>query len=602
MAYAEIAGDRIDVVSQWSQKDLIKSIPGSGWDKDKKVWHVPLTWAACLQLRGVLGTDLKLGPQLSAWGMDTKKHTQNMLSMRGLTSADDFAPWSDKLYGYQKAGVRFLVNSDGVLLADEMGTGKTIQTLSALRFLHEQKEGLPALIICPNSMKRTWAKEAAVWFPEATVYVVEGTSVKKNKTLMKAKSDPSALVIINIEAVRLHSRVQGFGSIALRKCTACDKLGGEPGLATSKCEVHPKELDSINWAVAVVDEAHRIKDGQAKQTRAVWGATKNARRRYALTGTPIASSPADLWAVMHYVAPQEYPTKSKFVDRYCVTMFNGVGAMEIGGLHPKTEPEFRHFFEPRMRRMPKALVLPFLPPKVRTTRYVQMTDKQRKAYEQMDTMQVTRLDDGTLMVQPDQIAALTRLIQFSSAYMEFAGMEMRKNPKTGEMEEVPTYKMTDTSPKLDAMEDILSEMGDKQIAVAAVSSQLIDLAASRLAKAGISYGKITGDVPQWERDIYLQKFQAGQLRVMLFTIAAGGVGLTMTAADTILFLQRSWSMIENKQAEDRVHRIGSQKHESVQVIDLVAEGTKEEDQIEAVQLKADKLEQVVQDAKVLANA
>jgi SNF2 family DNA or RNA helicase len=146
------------------------------------------------------------------------------------------------------------------------------------------------------------------------------------------------------------------------------------------------------------------------------------------------------------------------------------------------------------------------------------------------------------------------------------------------------------------MEDLLADMGDKPLVVAAVHKQLIDLAEARLIKAGISYGKITGDVPQWERDLYVQKFQAGELRVMLLTMQAGGVGITLTAADTMLRLQCSWSMIDNLQTVDRIHRIGAEVHQQVNIIDLVTAGTIEEDQVKKVQVKHLILKDVVQDA------
>ena len=98
-----------------------------------------------------------------------------------------------------------------------------------------------------------------------------------------------------------------------------------------------------------------------------------------------------------------------------------------------------------------------------------------------------------------------------------------------------------------------------------------------------------------DRRVALDRFQAGQLRVLLFTIGAGGVGLTMTAADTIVFLQRSWSLIQNLQAEDRVHRLGSEIHEAIHVIDVVCPDTVEEWQIAAVHRKLLRLEEIRRD-------
>lgn len=599
------SGSQISVVSSWSEKDMVKQIPGSTWNNDEKVWKVPLTWAACLQLRGIFGKDLNIGPELREWARLEKEDRVNpAMSLRTVTDLPaggllEGSLWS-KLYGFQRAGVSFLQTAGSALLADEMGTGKTVQTLTALRWLCKNGSS-PVLIVCPNSMKEVWKREAEIWYPEATPYVVRGSATARRKTLTAASKDPSALVIINFEAVRYHSRTAGFGSIALKRCPASACGGGKQTKTTeAQCEVHERELNSIPFHATVVDEAHRIKDGSAKQSRAIKAASsgKTVRHRFALTGTPIANNPADLWSIMNFVDPTSFPTKSKFVDRYCAVSFNAFGGMDIGGLNPATQDEFYGVIHPMMRRMPKALVLPQLPPKVRTVRSVQMTDKQAKAYDQMASGTVTRLEDGALLWAKEDIAVQTRLLQFSSAYMEKTGEKL--NPKTGEMDEV--YTMCEPSPKLDAMEDVIEEMGDRPLVIASISRQLLRLAQNRLDKAGLSYGIIAGDTPQWERDLFIQKFQKGELQYMLLTMQAGGVGITLTAADTILFLQRSWSMIENKQTEDRVHRIGSEKHESVTIIDLVTEGTVEENQIASLETKLAILEQVVQDKKILAGA
>jgi SNF2 family DNA or RNA helicase len=265
--------------------------------------------------------------------------------------------------------------------------------------------------------------------------------------------------------------------------------------------------------------------------------------------------------------------------------------MVIGGLNPATKPELFKFLNPRMRRMLKSDVLSQLPEKVFTTINVEMTKEQKKMYDQIADGIGTRLPDGTLMIPKTDLVGRTRMLQFSSASMQENGTHIDK--ATGEV--VQDYKMCEPCPKLDVMEDLLKDMDGKPLVVAAVHKQLIDLAEARLLKAGIPYGKITGDVPQWERDLYVQKFQAGEIRVMLLTMQAGGVGITLTAADTMLRLQCSWSMIDNTQVVDRIHRIGAEKHQQVNIIDLVVSGSVEEDQVAKVQQKHMILQDVVQD-------
>lgn len=606
MPTAERVDDKIVVKTHWNEAELIKQVPGARWDNTEKHWTLELTWTACVQMRGIFGKHLVLGDELKAWARDERVfRIDPAIAMREIVEEMPEHDYIDsRLFGFQKAGVHWMLNAGSAILADEMGTGKTVQTLEMLRQLEQTPESaLPALIICPNSMKGTWAREAGTWFPGAVPFVISGTAVQRKKLFAAAKLNPNALVIINFEGVRSHSRLAGYGSEALKGCMSCVK-SGYVGVKESQCEMHPRELNTQKFRVVVVDEAHRIKDPKAKQTRAIWAVAKDAQRRYALTGTPVASDPSDLWSILHFVDPLEFPFKSKFVDRYCLTAYNAFGGMDIVGVNPPNKDEFFRILDPRFRRTPKALVLKQLPKKIRQRRPISMTDKQKKAYTELDKTLVTRLEDGSLLIAKSDLTAAIRLLQFSSAYMEEGEPKKVKvvDKWTGEVtyEWRPTWKMTDVSPKLDAMEEIVNEMAGRPIAICAEHSQLIDLAEQRLIKSGITYGKITGNVKQWERDIMLRDFQAGKLQVMIFTIKAGGVGLTMTAADTILFLQRSWSMIDNKQAEDRVHRIGSEIHESIQIIDLVTEGTVEVEQIGALWEKAERLEEITRDRARLA--
>lgn len=584
MISVEKSGDSIVIRAPWMQADNCRALGGARWHSQDKVWTVPLTWASCVRLRGVFGSDLTIGPELATWARQHK--TEIILPATALRTQLDVETWSgdDRLYSYQRAGVAFLRTARCAILGDEMGTGKTIQTLETLR--QEGENAFPALVICPKSMQGTWAREAAIWAPNASVYIVTGTPTKRRQILEAARFDPMALVIIGFETLRLHSRTAGFGSIALKRCSWCDKFGTD---SIKSCEVHPRELNVIPFRAVVADEAHRLKDPNAKQTRTAWALAhqKTVQFRFALSGTVQANNAGDLWSVAHFVAPESFPAKSRFVDRYCESSFNSFGGLEIGGIRADMRGEFDQFFNPLYRRTPKALVLSQLPPKVRQYRYVQMTPAQAKNYREMESKMITRLPDGTLMVAKANIAGQGRILQFSSATMESDGNG--------------GFTMCDPSSKIDAMMEILEDTPGS-IVFCAHHAQLIELAAARLRKEGIAFGKITGSVAQWERELDLKRFQDGELRVMLFTIDAGGVGLTMTAADTIVFLQRSWSMLKNLQAEDRVHRIGSERHRVINIIDVVTQDTIEEDQIERLREKFALMEDLNRDRDRLLEA
>ena len=586
MAHADIErDDRITVWSEPREKDLIRQAPGARYDATARVWTVPLSWSSCKVLRGVFGSQLTVGEALAKWAWD-EVNSRIEPCMRLRESLEEESIADDRLYPFQRAGVAFLSQAERALLADEMGTGKTIQTICALQELTRRgHEVFPALVIAPNSMKLTWKAEFKKWWPSAQVEVITGGAVKRRKAL-DADAD---VYIINWESVRLHSRLAPYGSIHLK-----DE------------EKEPKELNRIDFRTVVADEAHRMKDPGAKQTRAVWAVAHQdeVRYRFALTGTPLANAPDDLWSLLHFIDPTEWPAKTKYVERYCHISWNAFGGMDVIGVRPEMKDEFFSILDPRMRRMPKELVLPFLPKKIHQRRYIELPAKQRKAYDQMEASMIAQLEEGTLLAT-NPLVQLTRLVQFSSAYVE-----LHTDPDRNETRAV----MTDPSGKIDEMMAILDELDPSEsVVVAAESRQLIELAAKRLdekqrervgqrkSPTPWTYRLITGGLTEDMRERAKEDFQEGRCRLLLFTMKAGGVGLTLTRAGVAIFLQRSWSMLDNKQAEDRIHRIGSEIHDKVVIIDLIAQGTVEERQLDMLAEKDERLQEIVRDQTLIRN-
>lgn len=603
MITAEIhptAPNRITVQTSWTDAERIKLIPGTRWNHHNKVWELPLSWGACVQLRGVFDTDLQVGPELTKWSWhEFTTRVEPAMDLREKLNDDEYvAEDFGRLYPFQRVGSVMMADVAGdMLLSDELGLGKTITTLAAL----SRSVGLPALVICPNSVKRGWENAVRDWYPGATSYVLMGGAQGRRKLLAQAREDPTAIVITNIESVRGFSRLAPFGNVALKKCRECDPEHGEEKLTSSRCEAHTKELNGFGFKTVIVDEAHRIKEPRAAQTRACWavGHDPSVRRRWALTGTPIGNNIGDLWSIMHFVAPYEWPTKSKWVDRYALTSWNQFGGLDIIGLNPATRAEFQRIFHPRFRRTPKALVLEQLPDVVRTTRWVELSPKQEKAYREMEKDLVTVLDDGQILVSPNNLQKRLRLLQLSSSYCEIieepqplqANSKCRERepnsilPPCGPTEHHPRCPnriklrvlLAEPSPKLDALDDVIIESGGKPLVVAAMSRQLIELAAKRLEAHKITHGLITGKYSEYERMQAIKRFNQDEIQIILMTLSAGGTGVDgLQRSDTLVNLQRSWSMIDNVQGDGRVNRIGSERHESINIIDIVAQNTVEE--------------------------
>lgn len=581
MPTIELVDNRIAVHVAWSEKEAIKAVPGASWDSNDKLWYTPATWAACVQLRGIFNAALTVGPELTAWTWrEYNKRIQPAMALR--TQVDRELSTDDKRYPYQACGIDFLALSSA-LLGDDVGLGKTMQALCAI----DAADALPALVICPNSVKLSWAAQASQWFPKATTYVVHGSAAQRLKILKTAHSDPTALVIINLEALRQLSRLSGFGNTALRKCRECDRHGEEK-LTAARCEVHPKILNTFAFRSIILDEAHRIKDPRSKQTRAVWamGRPASVQRRWALTGTPIANHIGDLWSIMHFIAPDEWPTKSRVIDRYALTAWNPFGGIDIVGVRPETREEFYKILDPRFRRTPKQLVLTQLPDVIRSTHWVEMTKKQHTVYKELERDLITVMDNGEVCIAPNHLQKSLRLLQFASTYADVTWVDVphdvTKLDALGMCPHCPTHRkmnvvLTEPSPKLDALEEILVDHGNRPIVVAAESRQLIELAAARLAKSKIPYGLITGAVDEYDRQRNIQRFRNDEIRVLMFTAKAGGTGVDgLQHSGTLVVLQRPWSMIENLQLEGRVNRIGSEKHAAINIIDIVTHSTVEE--------------------------
>ena len=488
------------------------------------------------------------------------------------------------MFPFQEAGVKFLKIAKRALLCDDMGTGKSRQTIETLKLALTMGDNpFPAIVVCPNSMTLTWKREFEQWWPGVVVQVVRGSATKRREQI----ANPEAHVwVINFEGLRAHSRLAPYGSYRLKRCIVCDsKLPDTRANQQSSCEWCQKELNLKPWTTLIVDEVHRIKDPKAKQTRAAW-ALRTAATKYVfgLTGTAIANAPTDLWPALHLISEDEWPSRTQYIDRYCLTSTNIFGTMTVLGLRDDTKEEFFDIVDPRMRRMPKDAVLPFLPKKTYSERYVDMTPKQATAYRQMEDGLIAMLGDG-IAVAINPLVQLTRLSQFASAYAEI-------DPEGQVL-------LTDPSCKVDALMEILEDMGDEPAVVFAQSRQLIGLAEKRLAHHGISYGLIVGGQTPEEREASKEAFQNGDVRVILCTIAAGGIGITLTRAATAIFLQRSWSMVDNLQAEDRVHRIGSEIHDKIEIVDIIANGTLEERQRLVLGGKQERLEEVMRDQATL---
>jgi SNF2 family DNA or RNA helicase len=480
------------------------------------------------------------------------------------------------LYGYQSEEVEQLKSTRSRLVGNDPGTGKTYVGL-ALDQLNRAGDGnskvtLPAyqktLIVAPKSVLGVW-DDHCMDLTEDDIFLIDTDKQphKAREEFLKPLLDKrkAGYFICHWESLRLL----------------------EPRM-TKK---------SLVFTHIIADEVHRAKNKKAQQTQAL----KRLQTWYksGLSGTPADNKPQDLWSILNWLWPNYYTSYWAFVKAYLDYYTDDNGFRKIGGPNPDTIGLLRKEMAPWYVRRRKEDVLPDLPPKYYTRIWVNLGKQQRLAYDEMRTTMMAWVEDHREELEKNEplvanaaIAQLVRLGQFAVGYMRLkldddGNIVMKRYKKvdkvTGEIEivEKPVWEMTEPAAKVDALMDILGdrleydtdtgEWGGEQIVIFSRYRQAIDLIQQRVEAKGIPYSLFHGSVKGTDREKAKRDFQSGKSRLFLGTIKAGGVGLTLTAARTIIFIDRDWSPSINLQAEDRLHRIGQK--DAVEVIDLMARNT-----------------------------
>ena len=597
----------VDAPHMWSP--ILKEMLAVYWVPRKGLWKTKATWPNYLRVFNQFNgnIEIEMSDDLKQWiTQEYQEHIYPCVMMRDQLEPNDVSQndpsFNPNLYPFQIVGANFLVQAKRALLGDDMGTGKTITALSAA----QKAKAFPLLIVTLKSTKFAWAKALEEFYPGHSVYVVDGSKPKKDKVVKNFIEEQGEILIMTWEMLSKYTKLQKFGTTSLKRCQECG--GTDPRITPAKCEVHERPLNKVDFKGIILDEAHKVKDPKTKMAMALQGVSGDAEYRWALTGTPIGNSEEELFSILSWIDSESYPAKTKFIDRYFMTRMNYMGFPEVVGIKSEHRDEWDQVINPILRRMPKELVLPFLPPIVYKERRLEMVGKQKTAYNQMKNQMVADVDGGKITVT-QAMSQITRLLQLASSFAEVENTE-EIDPETGE--EVIHQKVTLTSPsnKIDSFMEDLPDYGESQIVVFAQSKQLLLELEKAILKENvkrnkpnepkpITYGMITGDVNATSREDSINRFQNGELKLMLISIAAGGTGITLTNADVAVFLNRSYNAIDNKQALGRVHRIGSEKHESILCVDYISEGTVDEAVLEALDMKGEALENILQDKKLL---
>lgn len=443
------------------------------------------------------------------------------------------------LYSYQVDGVKWLHQRKRALLADDMGIGKTCQTLRAL------PPGHGTIVVCPASLQLNWAREVYKFRPDLSVSLAGNTEHLKKSLLDEFfGKDPGT----DARVSRFCSNIRKFESGTLPApgsrevvIVSRDNLPDPPAVPAPRWLV-PVPLGDVTL---VLDEVQGFKNEYADRTQRVRLLGRQCGRRWGLTGTPMEGKPEDLWGVLETLGVHRnvFPGKNRKASYAAFLKAFGAKKQFFGGKFTGyafgDEPveNVAAMLKPVMLRRLKRDVLPNLPPKVYVNHTIEISDE---LYAELDALDEAWAAEGHDKLPPFEL--------FSEVRAKLAAAR------------IPDVR------------EFCSRYEEEQIPLVVFCSHdapLLDLIGGDYGHPREGWGCVTGSTPAKVRDLHVELFQSGMLHGLAVATKAGGVGLTLTRAAHCLFVDLSYTPSENKQAEDRLVRIG-QEAKSVQVTRMVA--------------------------------
>lgn len=531
---------------------------------------VPLTWAIVTQLSKLMeehGYGWRPDPGLNRWIADEflRRHDEHG------DLKFDVSSLSRVPMPHQEAGAYVGALNKRFLYGDEAGTGKTTTALLTIAELEARGENpFPVFVVAPASVVDQWGEELDEVFPDWPYAVYRGPR-RKN----------------------LSSRYKVY-------LMSWDVLRADMKHEPNKI---PPLLEFLVPRTVVLDECHLLCNTKTKQSVAARKLARVAEFSFPMSGTPITRDVGGFWSALNTLDIRSFPDQDRYKDRYCDRYHSDYGQDEVSGLSPETLAEFFVLMQGSMRRVAKQDVLEDLPDKTYATRVVHIPPAHRTAYDEMVEDMIAHLPDGDEPLEVmSTLAQLTRLIQLASSACDVEiteELDERENsPTFGQL--VPKTHVTAKEPswKIDELMRIMDDMRGSPLITFSPSTQLVKLAGARAEREGYKTGYIVGGQSPKRRTATRQAFQAGELDLLCCNTAAGGVGLNLTAASTVVFLNRDWAYWRGSQAEDRIHRRG-QTAEKVTVIDIVTAGSVESRIREAAKMKAANLAELVRDPRIV---
>lgn len=653
----------------------VKAIPGRRFDGDSKLWKFPRDPAIAERILLTLKPIADAG--ILSWVRNSRAERESELATKLPTDAELLIPWADRLFAYQRAAVAFGARHPRFALCDDMGTGKSLQSLSivyefllslacgkdsnsggstalssdvrqetsgspeevqslerasspgplaqdnsrrkeaALRGLwtpgssggdgpgsrpgpegvyvwqlpdipfaarYESGSGnylgasevrsalshVPSiaahlgkakLIAAPNSAKGVWAREIVKWLGSDEPHqIVDAGTAPKRENQLQAAIKEGGWCIVNWEQLRAQKHETEKTVHHRDGSTSTDKV--------VTWSLRQELFGATDWLAAIGDEAHRAKNYKALVTRGLW--MIDAPIKIAATGTPLMNAPNELWSILKWLYPEQYGKSSPghprtaywaFHDQYTDSYEGYKGSRVIVGV--KNPDALRFELKDRLVRRTKGDVLD-LPPKVREIVPIKLNDKQQKLYDEaedafwLEVEQAVKDGDKAAKRFAEEVADGKKTI-FEISNGAARTVRLRQIASTPALLGGP-----DDSAKFDAIVENISDNKHQQHVVFCEFVESCNLLAARIRKLGLSAEAFTGDVKDTRiRTYYEDRFQGGEIDVLVGTLGAMRESITLTNANVVHFSERAWVPGWNEQAEDRLHRNGQEDRVTV---------------------------------------
>jgi len=470
---------------------------------------------------------------------------------------------SIELYDFQQEDVEKLYKKKSASIESEMGAGKTHEAI-ALDELWNPTAKKPTLIVAPLNTFDTWRDKYALQAPNTDVITIDRTDRDSfSNAIRRGKGD---VFLMHYEALRLMP-----------------------------------ELRTIEFEVIIADEVHRISAPKSLQTKALKKLKTN--HKLAMSGSMTGDNPAGLWSPYNWLWPKYYTSYWAFRRHYTdeISLLNQktntyyskiVGVKNSDSLDAEREPwRVRHLKREKCCPHHPDGIMSYLPDKTYDVIRVDLNPIQRKFYNQMRASMIAWIgaNENNPLIAQMVITQLARLNQMALATPDEIVVKWKwvTDNQTGIRTRVPydSVILSLPSSKIDACKGLIQDHASKQFVVFSSSKQTCYLAQQELERVGISAEVLSGNTPQSQRDGMVKRFNHGDFQTFIGVIeaAAEGIDGLQHSCDTAIFLDRSWRVIKNQQAEERLDRPGQKN--ATQIIDIIARDTLDAGKKQKLELK-----------------